>query len=93
MCVGLCVSHIRNSKSVGAHNNLTGRKVQHRLLHQLWVGLCVSRLCNPTYVCECAQAALLEEMYSVGCTDIRMWDYVFPTFVIQQLYMYAVCSE
>ena len=69
---GLCVSHIRNSQSVGVHNSLARRKVQHRLLHQLCVGLCVSRLRNPTLVV--CKAASLEEMYSVGCcTNIRMW--------------------
>ena len=87
-CISICVSHIRNSKSVGVHNNLAGRKVQHRLLHQLCVGLCVSRLLNPTpVVCK---AASLEEMYSVGSTNIRMW--VCTTASLEEMYNGDCCS-
>ena len=89
MCVGLCVSHIRNSQSVGVHNSLAGRKVQHRLLHQLCVGLCVSRLRNPTpVVCK---AASLEEMYSVGSTNIRMW--VCTTASLEEMYSIGYCTN
>ena len=87
MCGGLCISHLRNLASVGVRNSLARRNVQHRLLHQqaslqemYIVGCCTSiRMWGyafPAFVIQhmwvCTTTSL-EEMYSIGSTNIRMW--------------------